>query len=80
MGRSKRKTAGKKGRKRRLSLYLLVSLGVIGSLALFLFLLPKSAEKKVVQPIPRPQPGGQVAGGAQEEKELPRRSPPGPDH
>jgi polysaccharide deacetylase 2 family uncharacterized protein YibQ len=75
MARGGKKTARKKGRKRRSTLYLLVSLGVIGSLVLLLFLLPKPGEKKVVQPIP-PSPG--PAAKLPEEPKREKESPPAP--
>ncbi|MCX5917546.1 MAG: divergent polysaccharide deacetylase family protein [Deltaproteobacteria bacterium] len=75
MARSGRKTARKKGKKRKPYLYLLVSLGVIGLLAILLFLLPKSAEKKVVQPIP---PAPSPAAKLPEEPKREKESPPAP--
>ena len=48
---------------------------MIGSLVLFLFLLPKSGEKKVVQPIP-PSPG--PAAKLPEEPKREKESPPAP--
>lgn len=75
MARSRRKTARKKKTRRKPYLYLLLSLGVIGLLALFLFFIPKSAEKKIVQPIP-PAPG--PAARLPEEPRKEKEPPPAP--
>ncbi len=72
MARSGRKTARKKARKKRKYLYLLVSLGVIGALALFLFLFSKPAEKKVIHPIPPPpSPAARLPEEPKPAKETP---------
>jgi len=72
MARSGRIKARKKKAKRKRYLYLLVSLGVIGSLALYLFLLPKSAEKKIARPIPSvPSPAARLPEEPRREKEPP---------
>ena len=77
MARSGRKSARKKRTKRKPYLYLLLSLGVIGLLALFLFFIPKSAEKKIVQPIPpAPGPAARLPEEPRKEKEPPPAPPP----
>jgi polysaccharide deacetylase 2 family uncharacterized protein YibQ len=75
MARGRKKTARKKGRKSRSSLYLLISLGVIGVLVLFLFLLPKFGEKKVVYPIP-PSPGPAAKLPEEHKREREKETPP----
>ncbi len=69
----KRRSRGK-GKRSRKYLYLLVSVGVIGSLALFFLLRTKPVEKKVIQPMPSvPSPAAKLPEEGKKEKEPPSK-------
>jgi polysaccharide deacetylase 2 family uncharacterized protein YibQ len=72
MARGGKRKARKRGKKRGLSFYLLISLAVIGSLALLLFLLPKPVERKIIRPVPpAPAPAAKLPEETKKEKGPP---------
>ena len=77
MAASGKRRSGRKGKKSRKYLYLLVSVGVIGSLALFFLLRTKPVEKKVIQPMPPvPSPAAKLPEEGKKEKEPPSKPVP----
>ena len=77
MAASGKRRSRKKGRRGRKYLYLLVFVGVIGSLALFFLLRTKPVEKKVIQPMPPvPEPAAKLPEEGKKEKEPPSKPAP----
>jgi hypothetical protein len=71
MAASGKRRSRKKGKRSRKYLYLLVSVGVIGSLALFFFLRMKPVERKVIHPMPPvPGPAAKLPEEGKKEKEA----------
>ncbi len=77
MAASGKRRSRKKGRRGRKYLYLLVFVGVIGSLALFFLLRTKPVEKKVIHPTPLvPEPAAKLPEEGKKEKEPPSKPVP----
>ena len=77
MAASRKRRSRKKGKRGKTYLYLLISVGVISSLALFFLLRPKPIEKEAIHPLPSvPSPAAKLPEEPEKGKEPPLKPVP----